>query len=210
MSKYTQSIKKSRLIRFLVNRIKYNRDAKVLITSRNSETGTGKTTLAVIIAKLIDMNGWSHEKQFFDAQDYMQYYRKAESGSVLILDDMQFMADSRRGTSHENVRLSQYWSIMRTRNVISIATLPTNSLLDKRFLELADVRINVIKRGQATPYRIVVNDFTGKVTQWRFRFENGTKETIYFKSMDDDPDYREVERKKDIFVRKKLREMYQS
>lgn len=210
MSKYTQTINHSRFIRFLVNRVKFNRDAKVLITSRNSETGTGKTTLAVIIAKLIDIHGWSPEKQFFDAKKYMNYYRDCDAGSVLILDDMQFMADSRRGTSYENVRLSQYWSIMRTRNVISLATLPTNSMLDKRFLELADVRLNVIKRGEAVPYRIVVNDFTGKVTQWRFRREDGTKETIYFKSMDDDPDYREIERKKDKFVRKKLREMDKS
>jgi hypothetical protein len=47
---------------------------------------------------------------------------------------------------------------MRTRQIDSILTMPTTSALDKRLLELADIRINVVGWGEANVYRVKVDD----------------------------------------------------
>lgn len=195
----------SRIYRFIETRLN-KRDCKIIITSRNSETGTGKTTLALILAKVHDRIGWNVNKQFHSGFDYADYYDHAKKGEVLVVDDFQFSADSRRGTSNINVILSQYWAIMRTKNVLSIVTLPTSSMLDKRFLELADIRINIVELGKAYPYRIVVNDFSHKVKQYRWKDRNNNAETIYFTSIDDDNDFQKTIERKDKFVRAKLKE----
>lgn len=202
----SRPIQTARFYRFIKHRLRSNRDCKILITSRNSETGTSKTTLALHLAKALDPS-WHIGKHFHDGYAYADYYMESLKGDVLIVDDFQFSADSRRGTSKVNVLLSQYWSIMRVKNVVSIVTLPSSSMLDKRFLELADIRINVERRGLAVPYRIIVNDFSGRITQWAFKDELGVRENILYGPLDHDPLYREIEVNKDKFVKKRLKEM---
>lgn len=197
---------KSRVFKFIEDRLDDDRDCKIIITARNSETGVGKTTLALILAKVHDRNGWSHKKHFHDGHKYANYYLHSSLGDALVVDDFQFNADNRRSTSNINVQLSMYWTIMRTRNVVSIVTLPTTSILDKRFLELADIRINVVEKGVAYPYRIVVNDFTHSVRQWRWKDYVGDEITLYFGALKKDKDYRTTVRRKDKYVSKKLGE----
>lgn len=135
-------------------------DAKVLITSHNSRPGLGKTTLAIKMARALDPNGWSaDEKAFMDVYDYMRAYDDLPSGSVLILDEIEAMADSRRANAAENVDLSQAWATKRYRNMITFATLPTTSMLDKRMIELSDYRINVMRRGVAKAFEVKIPDF---------------------------------------------------
>jgi len=51
----------------------------------------------------------------------------------------------------------------------SSRTLPTSSALDKRLKELADIRINVHRRGRARVYKITVDDHdTSQVREWRW------------------------------------------
>jgi len=85
------------------------------------------------------------------------------SVSFARLDEIEAGADSRRATSHENVNLSQAWATMRAKNIATVATLPSVSMLDNRMLELADYWVLVKKRGLAQPYKVKVNDFNGRV-----------------------------------------------
>lgn len=148
-------------------------DAKIIITSHNSRPGLSKTTLAIKMARDFDPHGWTAEdKAFMDAGSYHQAYDDARSGSVLLFDEVEGEADSRRAMSNKNVKLSQAWAQNRYRNMITICTLPTVSMLDNRMLELSDYWINVMGRGLAHPYRIRVNDFNGKVYRERID-ENG-------------------------------------
>jgi len=87
---------------------------------------------------------------------------------VLLLDEIEAGADSRRFMSQENVDLSQAWATMRARNICTIATLPSISMLDNRMIELADYWILVKRRGLAQPYHVKVNDFNGKVRREPF------------------------------------------
>lgn len=191
------------------DRLDNNRDAKVLITARNSETGTGKTTLALLLAKLWDRNGWTINKGFLQPDVYLAYYNyMSDAGDVLLYDDSQAGTDNRRSMSKENVRLSQFWTLNRTRNVVSILTMPTRSMLDKRLMELADVWINVRRRGIAVPYRIYIDDIS--LDMYKIRLRNPLldfKEVITFKALNDD-DYDDMEDKKLDYINEKFEDEY--
>ena len=148
------------------DKLSNDNDIKIIIQGKNSQTGIGKTTLAIELCRWIDQNGWNAEdKAFIDIQKYLNSYLDYPKGSALLLDEIGAGADSRRSTSKENVELSQGWQLLRSRNIATIATLPSTSMLDKRLLELADYWVLVKKRGIAQPYEIRVNDFNGQVAR---------------------------------------------
>lgn len=135
-------------------------DAKILCTSANSRPGLGKTTWAIKFARAMDPHGWNaKEKAFLDPYEYMQAYDEVEPGSVLILDEIEAAADSRRSNASRNVDLSHAWATKRYRNMITVATLPTTSMLDKRMIELSDYRVNVVRRGCAKAFEVRIPDF---------------------------------------------------
>lgn len=147
-------------------RLNNDNDIKIIIQGANSQTGIGKTTLAIELCRAIDSNVWSAEdKAFIDVQKYLNSYLDYPKGSALLLDEIGAGADSRRSTSTENVNLSQGWQLLRSRNIATIATLPSTSMLDKRMLELADYWVLVRARGIAQPFKVNVNDFNGKVSR---------------------------------------------
>lgn len=148
------------------DRLSNDNDIKILIQGKNSQTGIGKTTLAIELCRVIDRNEWDAEtKAFIDVQEYLNSYLDYRKGSALLLDEIGAGADSRRSTSTENVNLSQGWQMLRARNIATIATLPSTSMLDKRLLELADYWVLVKARGIAQPYRIKVNDFNARIAR---------------------------------------------
>jgi len=149
-------------------RLEKNRDLKVIITSRNSTTGTGKTTLAVWLALNWDNNWTADEKGTLSVSEYLETYPELSPGSVLVMDEAEQL-DARRSMSQDNVDFAEKWMMMRVRNVTSILTLPTASALDKRLKELADIRINVTRRGRSRVYKITIDDHnTSDVREWRW------------------------------------------
>lgn len=162
-------------------------DAKIIITSHNSRPGLGKTTLAIKMARDFDRREWNaNEKAFMDAHKYHNAYEDLPEGSALLFDEIEGEADNRRSMSNKNVELSQAWAQNRYRNMITICTLPSVSMLDKRMLEMSDYWINVMDRGVAHPYRVLVNDFTGNII--RSRIDDNA--TIHYSDLpDSDADY---------------------
>lgn len=147
-------------------KLRDDNDAKVLVVGKNSATGIGKTTFAIKLARYLDTTSdeWrAEEKAHISIPEYIEAHMTKPKGSCLLLDEIEAGADSRRATSHENVNLSKAWATMRAQNIATVATLPSVSMLDNRMLELADYWVLVKRRGLAQPYKIVVNDFNGKV-----------------------------------------------
>jgi hypothetical protein len=147
-----------------------NRDMKGLITARDSETGTGKTTLAETLCLDWDTadGGWNAENRAtLHSKEYTRAYLELPKGAFLLGDEMEQMADNRRSSSSNNVALTQFWSTMRAWEVSTICTLPSTSMLDKRLKELADFRINVIERGVGVVYLSKVDDHSGEVYEKR-------------------------------------------
>jgi len=128
------------LNRLIENRKQDNRTLLGSIVARDAATGTGKTTLAVQLAKTLDDNGWTADMATLDPDTYAEKYTSEETPkqSCLILDEAEQAADNRRSSSHGNVKLSHLWATMRYREIYSLTTLPSASMLDKRLKELAD------------------------------------------------------------------------
>jgi len=137
------------------------RDLKIIITSRDSQTGTGKTTLALWLALHFDSWGFDASKVTLHPQEFVQLYTDNRPGSVIIMDEAEQL-DSRRSMSQKNVDFWNLWQTMRYRQITSILTLPTRSALDKRGLELADVWIQVTNRGFARVHKVGVGDYDGR------------------------------------------------
>jgi len=126
------AIKQSRFFTELFTRLVIGRDANIVITA-SSETGVGKSTLAVTLALLIDQHGWSSEKAAIgSAEEYDRLYDEVDPGSVVILDEAEEAVDSRRGMTSESVSLAQSFAAKRYKQVFSILTAPTKSWSDKR------------------------------------------------------------------------------
>lgn len=191
----------------VIHRLVKNRDLKVIITSSGSTTGTGKTTLAIHLCRWIRQTAnslfdrdraWSPDRDsFVDVWEYLRAYKNAHPGDALLLDEAELVADSRRAMAGENVKLSQAWAKLRVKNVATIITLPTTTMLDGRLEELADVWINVIKRGEAHPYYLRTKDFPPRNVM-RFRMKHGAyNEIIRWDDLDDSLTFDIVARKKE-------------
>jgi hypothetical protein len=110
-----------------------------------------------------------------------------------VLDEAEEL-DARRSMQQENIDFSKHWMTMRTRQVDTILTLPTTSALDKRLLELADIRINVIGRGRAKVYRVKVDDHApDNPEQWYL-------EDIEWPDMSDHPEYEALDAQKQAMI----------
>jgi hypothetical protein len=136
----------------------------VIITAA-AETGVGKTTLAFVLALLWDMHGWTVEKATLDPREYDTMYDSVEPGSVLLLDEVEQAADSRRGSSRENVDLSQAFATKRYRQVFGLMTAPSKGWVDGRIgSDSADYWIQAQEtpegkpKGEAKVYRLKNNE----------------------------------------------------
>lgn len=165
--------------KFIIYRLLNDRDVKILITGKGKTTGTGKTTLGILIARWInhvrndlfnmDQNWHSSEYSFMDVWEYLQKYKESLPGDPLLTDELEYMADRRRHMSNENVKFSQAWSILRYKNVVTIGTAPGLSDLEKRVIETADIWINVVHTGRANTYYLTFDDFEWKPIYKRLR-----------------------------------------
>lgn len=189
----------SALGRLILFRLLNDRDMKIIITSSGSTTGTGKTTLAIHLSRWIRQvsnellstdSGWNAEEySHMDLYEYFKGYKRSKAGDAILLDEIEYAADRRRSMSHENVKLSQAWSILRYKNVATVSTLPTVTMLDSRLMELADVWINVIYPGRANTYYLTVDDFNGHVIRKRLKHDGYRESIMWDKIPESDADY---------------------
>jgi hypothetical protein len=157
--------RESKFFAELLNRLVTGRDMNIIVTAA-SETGVGKTTLAVALALLTDQYGWTHDKAAVaDPVQYDRKYDEAPPGTCLILDEAEKAMDARRGMTKESVELTQSFATKRYKQVFSILTAPSKGWVDKRLGDdAADYWIQAHQtdlgriKGQATVYRLKENE----------------------------------------------------
>ena len=194
--KNNESLRNSRFFAECYTRLVTGRDVNVVITA-SSETGVGKSTLAVALALLLDQHGWEARKAAIgSARQYDQLYDSVKPGSVVILDEAEEAVDSRRGMTSESVSLAQSFAAKRYKQVFSILTAPTKSWIDKRlgsdsadfWIQAQETHLGRVK-GEAKVYRLKTNehyerDYTKKT------------ETISWPDISDHPEFVEMDRRK--------------
>lgn len=146
-----------------LKRMSDNRDLKIIITASDSETGVGKTTCAGWLA----LNWtWIFSEQHWTAEhfatvnpyEYFKLVPEVKPGTVLVVDDAEEL-DSRRSMQDLNVKFSWWWELMRLKQLFTIITLPSPASIDSRLEELADVWINITRRGRGLAHDIGVHDY---------------------------------------------------
>ncbi len=159
-----ESLTDSKLFHEYLTRLVTGRDMHVIITA-SAETGVGKTTLAMVLAMLWDIHGWDTSKATLSPRAYATMYDEVPRGTVLLLDEVEIAADARRGTSRDNVTLSQAFAGKRYRQVFGIMTAPSRGWVDDRMsADSADYWIKCQEtdtgrpKGEATVYRLKHNE----------------------------------------------------
>lgn len=189
-------IRDSQLFREYAQRLVNGRDMHVIVTA-SSETGVGKTTLAVSLAILWDQHGWNAEKAAVaDAKRYSYLYDNSPPGSVLILDEAEKAANSRRSMSQGNVDVADAFAAKRYLQIFGILTAPSKSWVDKRLgSSAADYWIQALEgeaggiKGEAKVYRL-------KEQEHYETYYTERTETISWPILDDNEAFQNLDERK--------------
>jgi hypothetical protein len=161
------------LHRLAADRVRNGRDLKIIITAEDSETGVGKTTLAGYLAiswtKMFTGQEWFCNPDdsvegmaTLNPGEYFEIIKQVgntwDAGTTVIVDDAEEL-DARRSMQSLNVEFSQRWMLMRLKQAITIITLPSPSAIDSRLEELADVWINIQRRGRGLVHDLRVENY---------------------------------------------------
>jgi hypothetical protein len=150
--------------RAIGQRKRKGRDAKILVTAKDAQTGVGKSNLCDFLGYALDTSesGFSPRKVVIEPGEFIQAYNWLSPGSALVMEEGEQL-DSRRAMSKENVESSQKWQEARVREVIALINLPSPDLIDKRMERISDFWIHVQRRGRARIYRKRIHSMSRNV-----------------------------------------------
>lgn len=179
-------------------------DAKIIIDAEDAETGAGKTSAQVFLARrFAKAFGYEFKKEdiTLSGAEYIKRYREhpgREQPSVLCIDETvgAGAGDSRRAMSNSNLDLASAWQLMRMKRVVTISTLAHWSDLDVRLRRLATFRVNCRLNpiGHFRPYKIKVGFDDGKARTKK------VDSKILFPDMEGDPFYEYITEDKDELI----------
>jgi len=167
------------------------RDAKVLVTAADGQTGVGKSNICDFLAYVVDTTpeGFGPDKVTIEPQRFIELYSELSAGSALVMEEAE-QFDSRRSQRNENVEASQKWQQARVREIIALLNLPDPSMIDKRFEQLCDFWINVERRGMARIYQKKIHPIK-KTVYYQ------TVQTLEWPNMDGTDTFRQMDQLKD-------------
>lgn len=167
-----------------------NRDAKILVTAKDAQTGVGKSNLCDFLAYVCDTSedGFRPHKVTIDPPEFFTSYGRVKPGSSLVLEEGEQL-DPRRAMSNENVDASHTWQMERVREIIAFINLPSPKFIDNRMEELADFWINILRRGYARIYEKKIHDTEGYVYY-------KTMQALEWPNMDGSKTFREMDKLK--------------
>lgn len=193
--------------------------AIIFVDAENARKGVGKTSCAVALARLF-ARAFEYNLQDADLTlsgiEYLQRYREhpgADQPSVIVLDEFvgAGAGDKRRSMSHQNVDFGRAWQMLRTKRVVTLATVPDWNEADKRLRKLADYRVCCRERpiGTFQAHKIEVPFDSGGSSYIRTRglnYHSSGARRITFPNMDaqEDPFYGELTRKKDQLIQSSM------
>lgn len=123
--------------------------AIIFVDAENARKGVAKTSGAVAVARLLS-RAFRYQLQFDDltlsGSQYLRRYQEhpgQQQPSVLVLDEFvgAGAGDARRAMATQNVDFGRAWQLLRSKRVVTLATLPDWNEADKRLQKYADYRI---------------------------------------------------------------------
>lgn len=188
--------------------------AIIFLDAENARKGVAKTSGSVALARLFS-RAFRYDLKKKDltlsATEYLRRYQEHPGQgqpSVLVLDEFvgAGAGDKRRSMAQQNVDFGRAWQLLRTKRVVTIATLPDWNEADKRLKKLADYRIWCREKpmGMFQPYKVTVPFSAGGGgvrTKGLNQVGDGARR-IQFPNMDaqNDEYYRHLSKKKDELI----------
>lgn len=143
--------------------------AVIFCDAQDARRGIAKTSAKVAIGKLFARAfNYNIKKEDFTLSG-KHYLKRAQQGlhfdesqpTVLGVDEFvgSGTGDKRKSMTNENILLSSAWQMLRTKRVVTIATLPDWNEADKRMRKYADYRMWCQERpmGYFKPYKVKVH-----------------------------------------------------
>ena len=138
--------------------------AIIFVDSENARKGTAKTSGAAAVARFVAHQfdyRLTREDGTLSGAKYLRRYQEhpgEDQPSVLVLDEIVGggSGDARRAMSHQNVDFGRAWQLLRTKRVVTFATLPDWNEADPRLQKYADYRLWMRERpiGYFQPYKV--------------------------------------------------------
>lgn len=177
--------------RELATRKAESRDAKILVTAKDGQTGVGKTNCCDFLGYVSDTsaNGFSEHKTTIDPFEFLDFYNHLPPGSASIMEEGE-QFDARRSNSNKNVDAAEKWQMARVREIVALINLPSPQEIDSRFERLADYWINVERRGRARVYKKRIHP-TKRVLYYE------TLQTFEWPNMDGSTSFKHMDNLKD-------------
>jgi hypothetical protein len=175
----------------IAKRKRNGRDAKVLVTAKDGQTGVGKTNLCDFLAYVCDTSshGFGPEKTTIDPFEFLEFYSNLPEGSACVMEEGE-QFDARRSNSNKNVDAAEKWQMARVREIVSFVNLPSPQEIDSRFERLTDFWINVQRRGFAKIYKKRIHP-----TKKKLYYE--TLQTLEWPNMDGSASFEHMDKIKD-------------
>jgi hypothetical protein len=189
--------------------------AIIFVDAENARKGVAKTSCAVAMARLLAVAfdyKIKKEDLTLSGADYLRRYQEhpgQEQPSVLVLDEFvgAGSGDARRAMSHQNVDFGRAWQMLRSKRVVTFATLPDWNEADPRLQKYADYRLWCQEKpiGYFRPYKVTVPfNAVGSGSEVRTKGLSRYEDTdrIAFPNMDaeGDPFYRYLTERKDELI----------
>ena len=189
--------------------------AIIFVDAENARTGVAKTSGAVALARLIARAfryGIKKDDMTLSGAHYLRRYQEHpgyEQPSVLVLDEFvgAGSGDARRAMSNQNVDFGRAWQLLRSKRVVTLATLPDWNEADPRLQKYADYRVWCREKpiGFFQPYKVTVpfnSGGSGAKTRTKGLSYGEDTDRIAFPNMDaeGDPYYRYLTERKDELI----------
>lgn len=144
-------------------RVEQNRDLVILVTDKNNDRGTGKTTECLRLAHGMDRTseGLTREKTTISPDRLLEAYTEHPKGSALVLDESEEGADKYKASSSVNSAIRSLVSMGRVEEKYLVLNAPADHLIDGDLKSLVDVWIIIQRRGVGETYRMKWNPHGG-------------------------------------------------
>lgn len=190
--------------------------AIIFIDAQNAQRGIAKTSCMVAVGKLLARAfGYDVKKEDFTLSG-KEYLNRMQEGvhfdesqpSVMGIDEFVGggTGDKRRSMAKQNLILASAWQMLRTKRVVTLATLPDWNEADVRLQKYADYRFWCQERpiGYFKPYKVTVafDGGMGSSVGYEKMGKGNSTERITFPNMHEhkDPHYMHVKGQKDTLL----------
>jgi predicted XRE-type DNA-binding protein len=147
-------------------RLQNNQDIIILIDDEHNRRGTGKTSLSVGLAAIMDQTkeGLTKNKVTMTAAELMEAYVEQPKGSALILDEAEQAVSKYRAASSTNMAVRKLASMGREPlQKFVVINLPNSMELDRDLKALCTVWCMVTQKGHAVVHFLGMNKYRNKV-----------------------------------------------